>query len=59
MPSDYKFLHELVEQQKRNQIISEMLESFDPDPWRYSEPPPPFTGNYNRQEQIDIGRGPY
>jgi len=48
MPSDYKFLHELVEQQKRNQIISEMLESFDPDPWRYSEPPPaPFVLDNN------------
>jgi hypothetical protein len=51
MPSDYKFLHELVEQQKRNQIISEMLESFesdpDPDPWRYSEPPAPFVLDNN------------
>lgn len=56
MPSDYKFLHELVEQQKRNQIISEMLESFDPDPWRYSEPPPPFTGNAVSLMQ---GEGPY
>lgn len=51
-----EFLHELIKKRELDERVNELLEL---DPWRYSEPPPPFTGNYNRQEQIDTGRGPY
>ena len=51
-----EFLHEIVKKRERDIIVDELLGS---DPWRFSEPPPPFTGNINRQEQIDTGRGPY
>lgn len=51
-----EFLHELVKKREWNESVQELLES---DPWRYSEPPPPFTGNINMQEQRDTGQGPY
>ena len=51
-----EFLHELVKKQEWNAQVQELLDS---DPWAYSEPPPPFTGNINVQEEWDLGRGPY
>lgn len=51
-----EFLHELVKKREWNIHVTELLES---DPWAYSEPPPPFTGNINMQEQRDTGQGPY
>jgi hypothetical protein len=51
-----EFLHELVRQQERNIHVLELLES---DPWRYSEPPPPFTGNENAEQLSDLRLGPY
>lgn len=51
-----EFLHELIKKQEWHAHVQELLES---DPWQYSEPPPPFTGNINMQEQRDTGQGPY
>lgn len=53
-----EFLHELIKKRTINQVISEMVDEF-PDPWEYSEPPPPFTGNINMQEQRDTGQWEY
>ena len=51
-----EFLHELVKKQEWSAHVQELLES---DPWRYSEPPPPFTGNENAQRLSDLRLGPY
>jgi hypothetical protein len=53
-----EFLHELIKKQNMNQLISEMVDEAS-DPWRYSEPPPPFTGNENAQQLSDLRLGPY
>jgi len=53
-----EFLHELIKKRTINQVISEMVDEF-PDPWAYSEPPPPFTGNENAQQLSDMRLGPY
>ena len=53
-----EFLHELIKKRTMNQVISEMVDEF-PDPWEYSEPPPPFTGNENAQRFSDPRLGPY
>lgn len=38
----HQFLRDLVEEQSRNQMILEMVNSDEvSDPWAYSEPPPP------------------
>jgi len=58
-----EFLHELIKKRTMNQVISEMVDEFPdpwgPDPWEYSEPPPPFTGNENAQRFSDPRLGPY
>jgi len=51
-----EFLHELVKKREWHESVQALIEA---DPWRYSEPPPPFTGNINMQEQRDTGQGPY
>lgn len=51
-----EFLHELVKKREWDIRVTEMLES---DPWRYSEPPPPFTGNENAEQLSDLRLGPY
>ena len=51
-----EFLHELVKKQETQRMVTELIES---DPWRYSEPPPPFTGNENAQQLSDLRLGPY
>lgn len=55
LTNQHKFLHELIKEQERKQLISEIMDSIEPDPWRYSEPPPPFTGNINYEEMRDLG----
>lgn len=50
-----EFLHELIKKRERDNFIQELL---DEDPWRYSEPPPPFTGNRESQA-MQLGQGPY
>lgn len=52
LTNQHKFLHELIKEQERNRLIEDIIES---DPWRYSEPPPPFTGNINYEEMRDLG----
>jgi hypothetical protein len=41
LTNQHKFLHELLKEQERNELIQRIIED---DPWRYSEPPPwPLT----------------
>ena len=51
-----EFLHELVKEREWNTRVTELLES---DPWRYSTPPPPFTGNIPIPPNEYELRGPY
>jgi len=51
-----EFLHDIVKKRERGIIVDELLGS---DPWRFSEPPPPFTGNENAQQLSDMRLGPY
>jgi hypothetical protein len=53
-----EFLHELIKKQNMNQLISEMVDEAS-DPWRYSEPPPPFTGDIPIPPNPYMQRGPY
>ena len=51
-----EFLHELVKKREWHESVQALIEA---DPWRYSEPPPPFTGNENAQQLSELRLGPY
>lgn len=54
-----EFLHEIVKKRERNNLIDNLIQEIvESDPWRYSEPPPPFTGNRESQA-MQLGQGPY